>query len=70
MDDIVAGEAVAAEGFIAYVGFDLSVKQFVFVIDRTEGAIGEIIVRIEKAAATLFLEIEQAKAMADGDART
>ena len=70
MNDIVTGEAVAAESFIAKRAFDVSVKQLVFVVERTEGAIGEVIVRIDKAAVTLLLEIEQAKAMADGDTRT
>ena len=67
MNNIVAGDAVAAEGFITHVAFQVRIKNSILVINRAESAIGKIIVRVEIAAVALLLEIKQAEAMADND---
>ena len=67
MNKIVGGDPVAAEGFITHVAFQVHIKNSILVINRAESAIGNIFVRVEKAAVALLLELEQAEAMADND---
>jgi len=67
MNKIVGSEAVAAEGFITHVAFQVRIKNSILVINRAESAIGKIIVRVEIAAVALLLEIKHAEAMADND---
>ena len=67
MNKIVGSDAVAAEGFITHVAFQVRIKNSILVINRAESAIGKIIVRVEIAAVALLLEIKQAEAMADND---
>ena len=67
MNNIVARDAVATEGFVTDVAFQIGIKSSILVINRAESAIGNIIVWVEKAAVALLLEIEQAEAMADND---
>ena len=43
MNEIVAGDAVAAEGFITHVTFQVRIKNSILVINRAESAIGEIL---------------------------
>ena len=70
VNDIVTGDPVAAERLVADIAFQISIEEPVLVIERGEGAIGNIIVRIEKTAAALFLKVEQPKTVTDDDART
>ena len=69
MNEIVAGDAVAAEGFITHVAFQVRIKNSILVINRAESAIGKIIVRVEIAAVALFLKVEETEAIADGNPR-
>ena len=68
MNKIVGGDAVAAEGFITHVAFQVRIKNSILVINRAESAIGKIIVRVEIAAVALFLKVEETKPMTDDDA--
>ena len=61
MNKIVGSDAVAAEGFITHVAFQVRIKNSILVINRAESAIGKIIVRVEIAAVACFWKSSRRK---------
>lgn len=69
MDDVLADSVVAPEALVADVAFDVGVEESILVVERAENPVGDVIVRVEKSAVTLLVEIEETEAVADGDPR-
>ena len=57
VNQIVSRKTVTTKSLITDVSLQIGVEKPILVIQRAEGAVGDIVIRVEIAAAALFVEV-------------